>query len=212
MEDLLDLQERNFAWTCFKEWLLSPIFQNRAPLEVAMGETSLFKEIERRKETHWQWWRGDDRGNQLRHLLKRVPEIWEEEGWASTETIYRGRRRKSEYASSVISAAQAIYHDGHQFELNESTYRWAQSVLGETVRQNTIYLVTISTSVYREYLESIGPQAVEGKTRDELVIELGFPKPLINDFVRWILSTGDWEDKQRRVKGERRRELRRIEQ
>lgn len=204
--------ERDLAWTCFKEWLVSSRFADKAPLKVALEQTSLWKEVETRKAEHWQWWRGDSRGQELRHLLRRVPEVWQEEGWATTETVVRGRPRRSEYNSETVSRALRVYAEGHQRETSQSTYRWAESVLGETVRASTVYLVVVSASVFREFVDAVGEGELDGRTREELAERLGLSKPLANRVVRWLLSTGEWELKRGRTGEERKRELRRVKQ
>lgn len=204
--------ERDLAWTCFKEWLVSENFADRAPLVVALSQTSLWKEVEERKADHWHWWSGDDRGPELRELVCRVPQVWEEEGWATTETVVRGRPRQTEYSEATLSKARRSYAEGHQGETPERTYKWAESVLGETVRQRTVYLVVVSASVYREFVDAVGEGELENRTREELADRLGLSKPLANRLVRWLLSTGEWELKRSRNSEERKRVLRRVKQ
>ena len=204
--------ERDLAWTCFKEWLVSENFADRAPLEVALAETSLWKEVEERKADHWQWWKGDDRGHELRELVRRVPQVWEEEGWATTETVVRGRPRRTEYSHVTLSKAHKVFAEGHQHETTQSTYKWAESVLGETVRQRSVYLVVVSASVYREFVDAVGEGELAGRTREELADRLSLSKPLANRLVRWLVSTGEWELKRSRNGEERKRVLRRVKQ
>jgi hypothetical protein len=212
MKDLTEQQqeeyERLLAWTSLKEWLCSDDFKERAAADFVFKHTSLGQEVEARKEKHWQWWRGDKRGEELKHLLKRVPRVWEEEGWVAFETVYDGRPRTVEYSSATLSKAHSLYKDGHQYETRDSSYKWAESVLGEKVRTHYNYVVVLSTAVYREWLEEVGPEPVEGKTRSELAEVLGVSKGLANGLARWLLSTGTWELK----KNNSRRELWRSKQ
>ena len=201
---------RQLAWKTLEEWLTSDNFKETAPLEVALAQTSLWKEVEERKADHWQWWKGDDRGHELRELVRRVPQVWEEGGWATTETVVRGRPRQTKYSEATLSKARRVFADGHQGETTESTYRWAESVLGETVRQRSVYLVVLSASVYREFAEAAGAEVLEGITREELAEELDLTKTLANRLVRWLVSTGEWRLTRTEQRGKTRRELRRV--
>jgi transposase len=186
--------------------LCSDDFKERAVADFVFEHTSLGQEVEARKKEHWQWWKGDERGKQLQHLVHRVPKVWEEEGWVAFETTYDGRPRTVEYNSATLSRAHSLYRDGHQFETPDSSYNWARSVLGETVRTHYRYVVVLSTAVYREWFDEVGAETVEGKTRGELAELLGVSKGLANSLVRWLVSTGTWELR----KNNSRRELRRV--
>ena len=210
MEHLQERQqseyERLLAWTTLKEWLCSEDFKVRATFKFACQRTTLWQEVNARQAEHWHWWQGE-RGRELQRLLRRIPEVWQEQGWATFETTWDGRPRRAEYSESTLRKARQIYRDGHQFETPDSSYRWAESVLGETVRKHYTYLVVVSASVYREWFEEVGEGAVEGKTREEVAELLGVAKPLANELCRWITSTGNWKV----VKNNCRREMRRVD-
>jgi hypothetical protein len=201
-------QERLLAWTALKEWLCSENFKERAPADYVWKQTSLGQEVEaRRAESGWQWYKGDERGTELYDLLKKVPEVWKEQGWVAFETVYDGRPRRVEYSSETLSKARGLYRDGHQYETPDSSYRWAESVLGEKVRTRYNYVVVLSAAVYREWVEEVGGETLEGKTRSDLAELLGVGKGLANGLVRWLLSTGTWAERRDKTG---RRELRRV--
>ena len=213
MTDLFEQQQQYYdrliAWTSLKEWLCSDDFKERALADFVFSRTSLHREVEERKERHWRWWGGDSRGKELRRLVRRVPEVWREQGWVAFEAVYDGRPRTVEHSSATLSKARSFYRDGHQYETSSSTYRWAESVLGEKVRTNYSYVVVLSAAVYREWINEVGAETVEGKTRNELAELLGVSKGLANGLVRWLISTGTWAES-RDKRG--RRELRRVNQ
>lgn len=201
-------QEKLLAWAALKDWLCSEDFKERAPADYVWKQTSLGREVEARRAEQGTWWyKGDKRGAELWHLFFRVPEVWKEQGWVSFETVYDGRPRRVEYSSSTLSKARGLYRDGHQFETPDSSYRWAESVLGEKVRKRYSYLVVLSASVYREWVEEVGGETLEGKTRRDLAELLGVSKGLANGLTRWLVSTGTWRE-HRDKNG--RRELRRV--
>ena len=203
----LEEDERLLAWTALKEWLCSDDFKERALADFVFKHTSLGQEVEARKNEHWQWWKGDERGKQLEHLVDKLREVWVEEGWVAFETVYDGRPRRVEYSSSTLSKARGLYRDGHQFETPDSSYRWAESVLGEKVRTRYNYVVVLSAAVYREWVEEVGGETLEGKTRSELAELLGVGKELANSLARWLASTGAWTERRDKTG---RRELRRV--
>ncbi len=201
------LQRR--ALQTLKEWLSSERFRERAQFETAWAETSLAKEIERRRREDWQWWADDD-GRRLKELCLDIQRTWVESGWVRLETRTVGRPRVAEHPTEVLNKARRIYNEGVQGYRADSSYRWAESILGESVGNRTTKLIVIHESIHRELLEAVGEENIEGLSRLEVATVVGLSKPYTNRFVRWLVSTGKWREVRTRDVESRERVLRRA--
>jgi hypothetical protein len=179
---------------------------------VVWAETSLGKEVERRRSTDgWQWAVGEE-GEQLKKLFKDVQKAWVENGWVRVETRRVGRPRTAEYDRDTLVKARRLYSEGVQGYTSDSSYAWAQNVLGETPNRNAPQVVVLQEAVNRELLAAVGETQLEELTRTQVAELLGLSKPYTNRFVRWLLGTGRWKEVRLRDGETRERVLRRVEE
>ena len=206
------IQLRQLALKALAQWLSSDNFKERASWRVVWAETSLGKEVERRRSTDgWQWTVGEE-GEQLKKLVQDVQKAWVENGWVRVESRRVGRPRTADYDRDTLAKARRLYREGVQGYTSDSSYAWAQSVLGETMNNNPPQIVVIQERVHRELLDSIGEEELEGLSRVQVAELLGLSKPYTNRFVRWLLRTGGWKEARLRDGEIRERVLRRIKQ
>lgn len=210
MDNTEDSTLRALALVALREWLAHPDWKPDEKLSKVWDSTSLGQEVRRREADHWQWWKGDARGAQLRHLHRAIPERWEQEGWVEIKQHRQGRPRRAEHPASRVSRALSAYRDGHgEGRVTEKTYRWAESILGERNTYNEARVVTPTTKLLEELAEAAGDENLDGRTRQQLAEELNLTAALANHLTRWLQETGEWEEKQERADGKRQRVLRR---
>jgi len=100
---------------------------------------------------------------------------------------------------------------GHiQRGVKDTTYKWARSILGENQTDNLPRVVTINENIHRDIIEKIGPDIIEGMTREELATAVQLPTTYINRMVRWMLRTGEWEEVREQRERKRERRIRRV--
>ncbi len=209
---LEQIQLRELALKALSQWLSSENFKERAPWKVAWSETSLAKEVERRRIANgWQWCVGEE-GQQLKKLVQDIQRAWLEYGWVRVETRRVGRPRTAEYDQHTLAKARRLYRDGVQGYTSDSTYVWAESVLGETTNKNPPQVIVIQERVHRELLFAVGEKELEGLTRVQIAELLGVSQSYTNRFVRWLLGTGRWKEVRLRDGESRERVLRRAKQ
>lgn len=202
---------RPIAWQALREWLASPNYKEKANFDVVWAATSLGQEVERRRQEHWQWWAGNE-GEALAELVKGVQQAWLDYGWVRGEQEKLGRPRTTDYPRSTLIKAHRLYGNGVQGYRPNSTYRWAESILGERSRYGPVRVIVISETVYRELLEAAGEDVLEGLTRAQVAEMLDLPKTASDRFCRWLLKGREWcEVKTKRKGGTRESVLRRVE-
>lgn len=206
-----DATLRAMAWVAIREWIASDEFETTAPWEKVWATTSIAKEIEERQKEHWQWWKGDDgRGEMLREMKKEIPRIWKEEGWVRYEQWKQGRPRRADHPTGTMKRAMSAYRDGIQRSVSDKTYQWAQSILGESLTDNMPRVITINEQIHQDIIEQIGPDIIEGMTREEIATAVQLPATYINRMVRWMMHTGEWEEVREQREGKRERRMRRV--
>lgn len=202
---------RPIAWQALREWLASPNYKEKANFDVVWAATSLSKEVDRRRQEHWQWWVGNE-GEELAALVKGVRQTWLDYGWVREETEKLGRPRRTDYPRSTLIKAQRLYGNGVQGYRPDSSYRWAESILGERNRYGPLRLIVISEVVYSELLEAAGEEVPEGLTRAQVAEILDLPKTASDRFCRWLLKSGEWQEvKTNKEDGSRESVLRRVQ-
>jgi len=206
-----DATLRAMAWVAIREWIASDEFETTATWDKVWATTSIGKEIEDRQKEHWQWWKGEDgRGQMLRELTKEIPRIWKEEGWVRYEQWRQGRPRRADHPTGTMKRAMSAYREGIQGSVSDKTYRWAQSILGESLTDNMPKVITINEQIHQDIIEEVGPDIIEGMTRDEIATAVQLPTKYINRMVRWMMETGEWTEVREQVEGKRERRLRRV--
>lgn len=216
MTDLADALEqtqlRELALKALSQWLSSENFKERASWKIAWAETSLAKEVERRRTAEgWQWAVGEE-GQQLKKLVQDVQRAWVENGWVRVETRRVGRPRTADYDRDTLAKARRLYREGVQGYTSDSSYAWAESVLGETTNKNPPQVIVVQESVHQELLDVVGENDLEGLTRVQIAELLGLSRSYTNRFVRWLLGTGRWKEVRLRDGESRERVLRRADQ
>lgn len=211
LHDLQGPQLREQALLSLAEWLASDNFKARAPLSKVWAETSLGREMARRWKEHGVWGAGED-GRQLKLLAHDIQRVWVENGWVQLESRRLGRPRSAEYSIEVLNKARRLtnYGSGQGYRA-DSSFRWGESVLGETVNNNPTQLVVIHESVHKALLDAVGADNLVGLTRAQVAELLGLTKKYSDRFVRWLVGTGGWKEIQVRDGTQRERVLTRVE-
>ena len=208
-----DVTLKALAWVALREWLAADDFKPVARLSTVWSSTSIGQEIDRRQRQHWQWWKGEDgRGEELRELRDKIPEVWMREGWVTYEQRKVGRPRRAEHPPETIKKALRIYQDGHQGYVTDKSYQWAAGILGENTARFMTRVITVSDSINQELIREIGNEQLEGLTRAELTEIAGLPVTYTNRLVRWMLTTGEWKEVRELREGKKERRLRRVVQ
>lgn len=203
------LQE--LALKALTQWLCSDNFRPRAPFSEVWAVTSLGREMTRRREEYGVWRSGDE-GGQIKRLAHDVQRTWVENGWVRLESRRLGRPRSAEYSSEVLNKARRLTNYGRgQGYRADSSFRWAESVLGETVNNNPTQLVVVHESVHEALLDAAGADELLGLTRAQIAELLGLTKKYSDRFVRWLVATGEWKEVRIKDATTRERVLRRVE-
>ena len=214
MEQTVTASERRIrrrALQTLREWLASDNFRSRAPFDEVWAETSLGKEVRRRQEETGAWWSGEQ-GAQLKQLCDDVRRCWVENGWVRVETRRLGRPRTVEYSVEILNKARRATNFGQgQGYKPDSSFKWGESVLGETVNNNPAQLVVIHESVHKALLDAAGAEELVGLTRAQVAELLGLTKKYSDRFVRWLVATGEWKEVRTKDGTTRERVLRRVE-
>lgn len=204
---------RAMAWVVLREWLAADDYEPIARYSKVWSRTSIGKEIEERQKQHWQWWKGEDgRGEELRELKRQISSIWKKEGWVTYQQRRQGRPRRAEHSTETVRRAMSAYRDGIQRSVTDKTYKWSRSILGENTSENEPLVIAVSDRINEEIMEEIGQEQLEGMTRAELAEAIGLPPTYTNRMVRWMLASGEWEERQEQVGGKRERRIRRVNQ
>lgn len=202
---------RAMAWVALREWLAADDYEPVARYSRVWARTSIGKEIEERQTEHWQWWKGDDgRGEELRDLKKQIPSIWKEEGWVTYEQRKQGRPRGAEHSTEAVLRAMSAYRDGNQRSVTDKTYKWARSILGDNTTENEPLVIAVRDRINEEIIDEVGAENLDGTTRTELAMAIGLPPTYTNRMVRWMIASGEWEEKQEQRDGSRERRLRMV--
>ena len=135
-----------------------------------------------------------------------------ENGWVRVETRRLGRPRSADYSVETLNKARRATNFGQgQGYKPDSSFKWGESVLGETVNNNPAQLVVIHESVHKALLDGAGADELVGLTRAQVAELLGLTKKYSDRFVRWLLGTGEWKEVRTKDGTTRERVLRRVE-
>ena len=186
-----DLKE--IAFRTLREWLCCNDFRGRSPIEEALDTTWLGRAIQDLKERKgWQWYKSEE-GRYLQQLKKEVIDTWLENGWVQLSCPRLGRRRVAEYSSNTIRKAMAIWNNGCQGYVSDSSWSWAGSVLGENSNKNKLFIITLTDEVFGEVYRQIDHKDLDGSTREELAVILDLPKRVANHFMRYLVQSDEWK-------------------
>lgn len=201
---------RVIAFRTLREWLCFENFRSRAPINEALDATWIGTSISNLKEKEgWQWFRTEE-GRYLQQLNRDITTLWVDCGWVNLECPRLGRRRVAEYSTETVKKALAIWNNGCQGYVKDSTWRWASSVLGETSNRNDLFVVTLTDEVFEEVYRQVDPQDIEGCSREELSVLLDLPKRVANHFVRYLVDSHGWAVRETTREGRKSRVLRRC--
>ena len=198
---------KELAFRTLQEWLCSKNFRQKAESHLVRRETTLGQEwLRRYNESQMPWW--DEETVRLGRIWKDLLECWCKYRWARFERARRGRPRTAQYPESTLRKARRIYV-GAQGYRPDSTWKWAQSVLGESTVHAKTYLVVLHEGVHEELYTKLDPDDLDGLTRDEVAFLLDLPKKFANHFVRYLVVYKGWEVVKARCAGGTKRILRR---
>jgi hypothetical protein len=201
------LQEA-FAIQTLQEWICSENFKERATYFEIEKETTLGRRFIK-YQTEDQFWK-ENEYKRLKKLLQSVYSFWKEQDWVYEETTRNGRPRRAEYSREVISKALKYSHlpfyakGGGEDTMYRSEY-WSKSILGELSVQSWVRLVVLKENVFQHLYTNLGAEFFSGCTREEVAEKLHLPKPFVNELCRWLQRGGEWDIKQSKRNGERRR-------
>ena len=198
---------RELAFRTLREWLCSENYRQKADPDLVRIETSLGREVLRRYNESQTPWR-DEEAVRLGRLWHDLLQCWCKNRWARFESPRRGRPRTTEYTESTLRKARNIYH-GIQGFRPDSTWKWAQSVLGDSSHHTKTHLLVTHEGVHEELYTKLDPDALDGLTRDEVAFLLDLPKKFANHFVRYLALYQGWEVVKARCAGGTKRILRR---
>ena len=207
-EEIIELQET--ALKELKAWLSSENFRESADYDTIIKSTSMGHTKRKLAEEGRSWWSGEE-GEKLVQLINDIVETWIKRNWLRVEKKVLGRPRKAEYSREVLNKAWRLYNYGRpQGYRTDGSYKWAESVLGESIRKTSTKFFVVFETVNRELLERLGADKVEGLSRTELAQKLELSKSYTNRLVRWLLNSGEWKEVRTRDGKRRDRVLRRI--
>ena len=198
---------KELAFRTLREWLCSENYRQKADPDLVRSETTLGREVlRRRNESHAPW--RDEEAVRLARLWNDLLQCWCKNRWARFESPRRGRPRTAEYTESTLRKARHIYHGPQGFR-PDSTWKWAQSVLGDSSLHTKTHLVVTHEGVHEELYSKLDPEDLEGLDREELAVLLDLPKKFANHFVRYLVENKGWEVAKTKYAGGTKRALRR---
>jgi hypothetical protein len=182
---------KELALRTLREWLCSENYRQDADPELVQRETTLGRELLKRRDESAAPWR-DKEAVRLGRLWNDLVQCWCENHWARYEWPRRGRPRRVEYSESTLRKARNIYHGPQGFRPS-STWKWAQSVLGDRTNHRKTHLVVTHEGVHEELYSKLDPKDLEGLNREEVAQLLDLPKKFANHFVRYLVEHKEWE-------------------
>lgn len=198
---------RELAFRTLREWLCSENYRQKADPDLVRSETTLGREVLRRRNETQAPWR-DEEAVRLGRLWNDLLQCWCKNRWARFESPRRGRPRTTEYTESTLRKARNIYHGPQGFR-PDSTWKWAQSVLGDSSRHTKTHLLVTHEGVHDELYSKLDPDDLESLTREDVAELLDLPKKFANHFVRYLVETKGWEVAKTKYAGGTKRALRR---